>query len=357
MQIITNDKTHNHFGKIVQMSNGADTLIIASAFIAGDLSVIFERMPTIRYVTIYTNMSGYSDGAEKVISLYEFCQYCKSHNIDLIVKSDDCLHGKVYLFYKSRKNGIPEEKGFIISSGNFTINGLRNNHEYGVMVEDVEQQKELADLINKIKTYEVTEEQLTILVEQAKKYKQKLEKMPPIPKFNVDKYVNLKPSKKSNVKTQYFIKPLGTSTEPFEIGQSLKENDQIGFGDIVNSIHRRDVFLCHATGPQMIVGYYIVNCDKQFIHKTDKNDRWPNKFDVICKSVPFSKKWWEYGLKTEDLKEQFLRENPGKHITQNGGEDKKGGDTLGSLNFGSERIEITEEFANYIIEKIPDIQE
>lgn len=189
MQIITNDKTHNHFGKIVQMSNDADTMIIVSAFIAGDISQIFERMPTIRYITIYTNLSGYSDGADKVISLYEFSQYCKSHNINLIIKSDDCLHGKVYLFYKSRKNELPEAKGFIITSGNFTINGLRNNHEYGAIIEDMEQQKEMATLINKIKTYDVTEEQLVMLVEQARIYKQELSKIPPLPKFNIEKYL------------------------------------------------------------------------------------------------------------------------------------------------------------------------
>lgn len=357
MQIIFNDKAHNHFGKIVQLSNDADMLIIASAFIAGDLSSIFERMPTIKYVTIYTNLSGYSDGAEKVISLYNFSLYCKKHKIDLLIKSDDVLHGKVYLFYKTRKNDMPEEKGFIITSGNFTTNGLRNNHEYGILENDEKKQKELANLINSIKTYEVTEEQLTKLVEQAKKYKIEIEKLPPIPRFHVDKYVNLKPSKQSNVKTKYYLKPLGTAAKPFEKGRTLKENDEIGFGDIVSSIHRRDVFLCHATGPQMIVGYYIVNCDKQYEHKIDENDRWPYKFDVVCKSVPFSKKWWEYELITEKLREQFLEENPEKHITQFGGVDKNGGDTLGSLNFGSERIEITEEFANFIIKRIPNIQE
>ena len=42
--------------------------------------------------------------------------------------------------------------------------------------------------------------------------------------------------------------------------------------------------------------------------------------------------WWEFKLKTKDLVECFLKENPGEHITKNGGEDKNGGDTIGSLN-------------------------
>lgn len=351
MKIITNDKKHNHMGKLVQMSTQADMMVIVSAFISGDLGKIFDSMPTIKQVTIYTNLSGYSDGADKVIALYDFCKYCKEKKIDVLIRSDDQLHGKAYLFYKTVKNGLPEPKGFVISSGNFTQNGLRYNHEFGVIVNDAKQQKNLEKMINVLKTYEVTEQQLSILVEKAKVYKKDLEKVQPLPTFDIDKYVNLKPSKQNHVNTKYFLKPLGTNERPYTKGMTLKEKDEIGFGDEVKTIHKRDVFLCHSIGTQMIVGYYMVNSEKQHWHQNDENDRWPYKFDVVCKSVPFSKAWWNYELKTNDLVEEFLQENPGKHIT------KKGGDSIGALNFGSERIELTEEFARFIIERIPEVEE
>ena len=351
MLIITNNEKQNHMGKLVQMSAQANMMIIVSAFISGDLGKMFDSMPTIKEVTIYTNLSGYSDGADKVIALYEFCNYCKKKRINLLIKSDDYLHGKAYLFYKTIKNKMPEPKGFVISSGNFTENGMRHNHEFGVMINDEMQQNNLANMINNLKTYEISEQQLAILVEKARKYKKELESISRIPKFDVDKYVNLKPSKQNKIETRYFLKPLGTADRPFEKGKTLKESDEIGFGKEIKSIHKRDVFLCHATGPQMIVGYYMVNSEKQHKHQTDENDRWPYKFDVVCKSIPFSKNWWEYELKTKELAEMFLIENPGEHIT------KKGGDGIGSLNFGSERIELTEKFARYIIERIPEVEE
>lgn len=351
MKIITNNEQHNHMGKLVQMSVEADMMVIVSAFISGNLGKIFDSMPTIKQVTIYTNLSGYSDGADKIIALYEFCKYCKEKKIDLLVRSDEHLHGKAYMFYKTVKNALPEPKGFILTSGNFTQNGLRHNHEFGIIVTEVEQQRNLEKMINTLKTYEVTEQQLSILVEKAKAYKKGLEKLQPIPMFNVDKYINLKPMKQNNTKTKYFLKPLGTAENPFAVGKTLKERDRIGFGDEVKTIHRRDVFLCHATGPQMIVGYYVVDSEKQEWDKKNEEDRWPYKFDVVCKSVPFSKTWWNYKLKTKELMAEFLKLNPGKHIT------KKGGDSIGGLNWGSERIELTEEFARFIIERILEIKE
>lgn len=354
MQIITNNEKQKHMGKVIQLSEESNVMTIVSPFIANDLGDMFDKMPTIKEVTIYTNLSGYSDGADKIIALHKFCNYCKEKNIHLIIKSDDYLHGKVYLFYK-KTTTTTEPKGFIISSGNFTDNGMRNNHEFGVMSNDVMQQNVIANMINDLKTYDVTEGQIAILVDKANEHKKNVESLASLPVFNVDKYINLKPSNNKK-ETKYFLKPIGTSDKPFKEGYTLKEEDEIGFGEVLNTIHRRDVFICHATGPQMIVGYYMVDNDKQIEYRIDEEDRWPYKFKVICKSIPYSKKWWEFKLKTKDLAESFLQENPGEHITKNGGTDKNGGDTIGSLNFGSERIEITEKFARYIIDKIPNVE-
>lgn len=55
-------------GKLVQMSAQANMMIIVSAFISGNLGKMFDSMPTIKQVTIYTNLSGYDDGADKIIA-------------------------------------------------------------------------------------------------------------------------------------------------------------------------------------------------------------------------------------------------------------------------------------------------
>ncbi len=42
MKIVTNNKKQNHMGKLVQMSAQANMMIIASAFILGDLLKMFH---------------------------------------------------------------------------------------------------------------------------------------------------------------------------------------------------------------------------------------------------------------------------------------------------------------------------
>ena len=105
------------------MAVKADTLIIVSPFVTDDISKLIESMVTIKNITLYTTLQKYDDIAQKAVALYKFYEYCKGKSIDLLIKIDDNLHGKVYLFY----DGI-KPRGFILTSGNFTENGLINNH-------------------------------------------------------------------------------------------------------------------------------------------------------------------------------------------------------------------------------------
>ncbi len=87
MEIITGDESHNHFGKIVQLSKQANTMMIVSAFLSDDLGKMFDDMSTINMVTIYTNLGGYEDAADKTISLQKYSIYCREKGIDLLIKS------------------------------------------------------------------------------------------------------------------------------------------------------------------------------------------------------------------------------------------------------------------------------
>ena len=86
----------------------------------------------------------------------------------MLIKIDDNLHGKVYLFYNGSK-----PKGFMITSGNFTEKGLLNNHEYGLCVEDEEIQKKMADTIMSINIYDLSYIQLCEIYNDALKFIEK----------------------------------------------------------------------------------------------------------------------------------------------------------------------------------------
>ena len=340
IDIISNNKKNNHLTCLQKIAAKSDTLIIVSPFVSEDISKLIQEMNTIKKITLYTTLQKYDDTAQKSIALYKFHEFCKDNGIDLLIKIDDNLHGKVYLFY----DGI-KPNGFILTSGNFTENGLVNNHEYGMCIKDADKQKEMADILMCINTYDLTYVQLCEIYDEALKY---IKEHPAVPqeKFKVHKLINKKPSATQNGTLKYYLKPVGTSQEPFVKPKVIKEVDMLGFGKNPSSMQKGDVLLLHSVGPSSIVGYYVVISDEAVYAKNDDEDRWPWKVKAECHSSKFSAEWWNYELRTQELIDEFLEKNPGQHITV------AGGDTLGALQWGRDKLQITKEFAQFIIGKI-----
>lgn len=344
IQIIQNGAKENHLFQMQKLGKKADTLIITSPFLSDDMSKFLERMPSINKITIYTTLDKFDDTAQKSIVLYEFADECERKNIDLIIKIDEELHGKVYLFYKGF-----EAKGFIISSGNFTGNGLKKNHEYGVLIDDTTQQKKMADIIMSVPTYDLDKESLTILYNEALEFMKKHPEQK-VEHFRAKKLIDKKPSGTQIGNQHFYIKPVGTSKEPFVEPRTLGD-DIIGFNNNPKTMNRGDVLICHSVGPSNIVGYYSVCDDEAVYDKTDENDRWPWKLHVECHSGKFSSEWWNYKIKTGDLVEEFLQTQSELHITA------AGTDTIGALQWGSDKLQISKEFAIFIIDRLERIQQ
>ena len=70
--------------------------------------------------------------ADNVLSsIRELYEYCHDKEISISVKYNNRLHGMAYLLYKGN-----DSKGCMITSGNFTENGLKSNYEYGVFLDN-----------------------------------------------------------------------------------------------------------------------------------------------------------------------------------------------------------------------------
>ena len=343
--LLQNNKKSNHLKQMKKMAKQSDTLIITAPFLSEDIGGLLQQMPSIKKVTIYTTLDKFDDTAQKSIILFEFSEYCKNQGIDLIIKVDEELHGKVYLFYKA-----VQPKGFIITSGNFTGNGLEKNHEFGIAIEDADQQKLMAEMIMALSTYDISDKALMILYQEALLY---IKNHPQSKKdgFKAKKLIDKKPSSTQNGDQHFYIKPVGTSKEPFEEPKTLGDNDVTGFNNNPKTMNRGDVLICHSVGPSNIVGYYVVSDEEASYDKWGDDDRWPWKIHVECHSGKFSSNWWDYKLKTQDLVSEFLEANPGKHITA------VGTDTIGSLQWGNDKLQISKDFALFIINRLEQIQE
>lgn len=342
VKIIGNYKSGNHFKEISKLSKRSDELILVSPFLTNDMGVFLEKMSSIKNLTIYTVFEGYNDALNKAVSVLELFKYCENHNIELSVKVNEDLHGKVYLFYKDEK-----ETGCIITSANFTSKGLINNYEWGVCVSNDVQQRLLRSEIEEIPVSDISKNQIETIHMAAEEFK-KNNPTQPEKKFKINKFINIKPAKKGNTKMGYYLKPIGVTGNPFKQGDKLKDNDEIGFGDAANKLNKGDILLCHSVGTGFLIGYYKISSDKSEFLKTSNDDRWPWKVSVECNSIPFSQEWWQYEMKTNDLVSEFKKLYPNKHITYNGG------DTLGALKWGRDRVRLTEEFAAFLIDKIDE---
>ena len=344
INILGNHKSINHFKEILKLSRESDELILVSPFLTNDMGGFLEEMTSIKKITVYTVFEGYNDALNKAESVLELFKYCESHNIELSVKINDDLHGKVYLFYKDEN-----EIGCIITSANFTSKGLVNNYEWGVCVINAEQQKLLCCEIEEMPVSNVNRNQIEAIHKAAIEFK-KNNPTQPEKKFKINKFINIKPAKKGNTKMGYYLKPIGFTGNPFKQGNKLEKNDEIGFGDAAKKLNKGDILIYHSVGTGFLVGYCKIISNKSEFNKLNKDDRWPWKFSVECNSISFSQEWWKYEMKTKDLVSKFKELYPNKYITFNGG------DTLGALKWGRDRVKLTEEFATFLIDKIEEMR-
>jgi len=132
MKLITNSTpSENHLAKFTEFAKSSDEIILMSPFLAHDLSTILNKniIKKIKKLIIITRLS--SDAYElsmKINFLFTLENFCNSKK-NFLIKIDNRLHGKIYLFKKNGKlfSGI-------ITSANLTLNGFNFNNEWGIII-------------------------------------------------------------------------------------------------------------------------------------------------------------------------------------------------------------------------------
>ncbi len=124
--------TENHKNYILDMIKNSDELLITSPFLMHDFSSFFDRktLSSLKRIDVITTMKPNSlDQIKKVYSLKSLIEINEIKNGKVIcsISLNNKLHGKIYIFKKSGSY-----VGGMISSANFTDNGLWINHEWGV---------------------------------------------------------------------------------------------------------------------------------------------------------------------------------------------------------------------------------
>ena len=155
---VVNNCRGNHIVEIKDLLANSNEVLIASPFIS--LTAI-DKMKNcltagLQKLTLITTLKEKDpDQLKKVPILMELYRLKKMRGFNLSVKIDNQLHGKVYI-------GMRDENytGAIVTSANFTDNGLENNHEWGIFFNDQKEISNMHQQIVKDASLELTEKAL-----------------------------------------------------------------------------------------------------------------------------------------------------------------------------------------------------
>lgn len=356
MKIISNITGSHHYELQKLLTKGGDRLLITSPFLASNItefldSFNFKGIKSIELVTTFK--ANNPEQLTKPKQLLDFLEYFHINlpTVKVKVHIDNSLHGKVYIVTHS------QEHQAIITSANFTNNGLKHNHEWGLLSDHSEHLINLIDEIYEAIEYrELTLTQLRKAVIFAEHYQSSNVWETNQPQADIDILPRVYSSEcEVDKEPLYFLKPIGTSEDPILV------EDRHDFSDLHQNLHfskkkpkgvtKGDIVITTGVGSGSLLSYFKVTgslfeVTEEEIKQESWKERWPWYMEGQNRSCSFGSSWWEYDIKRNDVLEEFRQLYPDTPVTTSGNF------SLGTLNFGNDKVQITKEFGEFLINKI-----
>lgn len=337
---ILNNIDSRHFDELKKLVDVSDELHIVSPFLMESFDVFFDEIIATsevkRIVLITTLKDNDPELLRKANSLHSFLINCVTHSIAFRVHVDNKLHGKIYIVHK---DGIPVRG--IITSANFTDSGLNKNHEWGVLIEDQESLKKVIADISSVSSHALTHEELQGVIEMIDNYA-KNAAAPQVPKFDLEVgHLYKKKTLELKSDVRYFIKPVGYSDRPFSTTRTLNSGiEKMHFARRPNPVRIGDILICYGVGTTKLLGYFEVVSDP---YVWDSTSRWSWELEAKNFCPEYSKSWVTFDNTTSSIVASYDHVHPVTNV---------GGKTLGALQYGWDRIQLSNEFAKHVIELI-----
>lgn len=335
---ILNNIDSSHFNEIRELVRAADEFYIISPYLMESFDVFFDEIITPseikRIVLITTLHDNDPDLLKKANSLYSFSMNCLTRSIAYLVHVDNKLHGKIYIASKD-DNPI---RG-IITSANFTDRGLNHNHEWGIQIEDPLSLKQIITDITKVSSHALTHEELHNIIVKIDSFSQSVGVLPASKvKLEVSNFIRHK-IVETKTDIRFFIKPVGFSDEPFETTRTLSSDTEVMHFSKrrPNSVRIGDILICYGVGTTKLLGYFEVISEPYI---WNHSSRWPWAVKAKNLSPKYSKSWMSFDNTISSIQATFDTRFTVTYV---------GGKTLGALQFGADKIRLSEEFANHLL--------
>jgi len=317
MQIINNRTRLNHKQALIDSFKNADNVIIVSPFLSNSFDFFpFEKLKHIKSLKLITTLKSKNDDQRNKVKFFrDLFDFGNRENVEITILIDNSLHGKIYI---SKKDDLFINA--IITSANFTNNGLRVNNEWGIAIDDND---DIAKIVSELYRNVIFE---PITLDKVSEFEKQIDSLPkPESKPKDDLDLSSKLSIKTNplhinTNVNYWLKPIGVSDNIIPWDMKFDEIDSD-------------------------------------LHFSDKNPRGVKKGDILVayavgeNLTPFyGKDWNQYNITISNQKKEVLDDGL-FDITPSGK------NSYGSLMRGADKLKITKQFADCLIEKIVKIND
>ncbi len=347
MQIINNRTRKNHKVALLESFKKADSIIITSPFLASNFDFFpFNKVKHVKEISLITTLKSINDDQRNKVKFFrKLIDFGKKTNTTIRIQVDNSLHGKLYI----TKIGSNFNQA-IITSANFTSNGLWVNNEWGISIDSHEEILNIVGELNRnIRLEQITENKLLELEKKLNTIPQK--KTIPSEEFDLSSLLSFKEDPliiPDNI--NYWLKPIGAVGHIITWDSKFDQIDtDLHFSDkYPRSVKQGDILISYAVGHKNILSIYRV---KSKVNNTgNQGDRWP--YYVVGENLtPFyGSDWNNYNITISNQKQEVI--NAGLfNITPSGK------NSFGSLMRGADKLRITKEFANFLIEKVLKIDD
>jgi len=349
---------NNHLQRLKELFSKSDSVLLTSPFLMRDFTDFLGEVncESIKSIHLVTTLQPKSfDQINKIgslISLIEFPEI-KEQKIDCKVSVNNRLHGKIYIFKKG-SNYISA----IITSANFTESGLFRNHEWGVEIDNQEEMGNLEkSILDNLEYEDISKDTLYHLQTAADNF---LENEPQTENREISlSLTNLinKTVKISDLDkdANYWLKPIGVTDHPIPEGELYNQAhfDLHFCKNRPNGVKPKDILIAYGVGSRKVLSIYKAisfpeHVTEEQIEEEDWLERWPWFVQGENLTQKYGGNWWLHEFYIGKLVDNYLQLNPDAPITAVGGQ------TIGGLNFGKDKLNLDFDFAKFIIEKVLD---
>lgn len=319
MKIINNNYDTSHSEVLKKYFEQSEMVFIASPFLMSNFDDFFcgLNLNKLKEIILLTTLKENDiDQIKKIKSFKNILSLLELKNINFRLMINNKLHGKVYLFKKDNKIFVG-----ILTSANFTENGLVKNNEYGVEIVNKDQLDELFSMVfNSIVNKELLIDDIKGIINKCDQFliKNKLSE-------NENKIeLNLLDGIKSNTKTfskgNYWLKPIGVIDSPIDNGEKFNSLFQrLEFSKKRPSgIKTGDIIIAYGVGTRKVLSVYEnTSLEPEYVADEELEDeewreRWPWSIKGKNLSPKYGGEWWIHDLYIIGLENKFLSNFPEK---------------------------------------------